>query len=210
MTYSSLDARGRQRCAAVREVDGQVGASPRAKMWSSQASGEAAAIAISWGTAPWVRCWRAHRSASKTSCLGLAHETALMVGVADGWVSIRTAVEWSQSGTYRASAIQTTSVAWTSADSNDRQTGDISVCPRISIRPNSAREWRTRSNAAATRSRGRRWLTGSCVSTSLSRVAREPRRAAAIPVLAAAISAVRSSPARQASRLRRGGNPAAP
>ena len=74
-------------------------------MWSSQAAGEAAAIAISWGAAPSVRCWRAHRSASRTSCLGLAHETALMVGVADERASIRTAVEWSQLGTYRASAI---------------------------------------------------------------------------------------------------------
>ena len=174
---------------------GRLAASPRASMWSSQASGEAAAIAIFWGAAPWVRCWRAHRSASRTSCLGLAQETALMVGVADARSSIRTAVKSSQFGIYLASAIQTTSVARVIAESSGRQTGDISVCPRISIRPKSAREWQTCPNAASTRSRGLSWFAGRCLSSSLSRVAREPRRATAVSLLAAAISSVRSSPA---------------
>src|ERR1700723_30051 len=98
-------------------------------MWSSQASGEAAVIAICFGDAPWTRWRRAQRRPSKISCRGLAQENTLTAGCCGVLLSTAIPVDESQSGTCLASAIHATWVFWTTADNRGRHIGDISVRP---------------------------------------------------------------------------------
>src|SRR5580704_13312280 len=78
---------------------------------------------------------RAHRSASRASCRGLAHDSAQISGVsAVAWIT-GTPSSRTHGGTYRGPAIHFTSVSATSAATSGRHTGDISVRPWMAIRP---------------------------------------------------------------------------
>ena len=135
-----LATRGRQRCAAVREVDGQVSGVPEGQnvVVPGFRRGGGDRDLVGRGSVGEMLARPSERFQD------LVPGTCTRDG-ADGrcrrWAGLYpdgSRVE--PVGNVSGVGDPTTSVAWTSADSSGRQTGDISVCPWISIRPQSARE----------------------------------------------------------------------